>query len=59
MDASLFPFPIAPKCKVANNKELAALLGITTAKLTYYAYHLADDEKYKEFTIRNAMEAIG
>jgi len=52
MDASLFPFPFAPKCKVANNKELAALLGITTAKITYYAYHLADNEKYKEFTIK-------
>jgi RNA-directed DNA polymerase len=49
---SFFPFDPSPKYKIANNKELAALLGISTAKLTYYAYHLADFEKYKAFTIK-------
>ena len=51
MDA-FFPFDISPKYKIANNKELAHLLGITTAKLTYYAYHLGDGEKYEAFSIK-------
>jgi RNA-directed DNA polymerase len=51
MDA-FFPFDPSPKYKISNNKELAALLGISTAKLTYYAYYLADDAKYKAFKIK-------
>ncbi len=51
MDA-FFPFDPSPKYKIANNKELAALLGITTARLTYYAYYLSDEDKYKSFVIK-------
>lgn len=49
---SFFPFNPSPKYKIENNKQLAALLGISTAKLTYYAYHLSDSEKYSTFTIK-------
>lgn len=51
MDA-FFPFDPSPKYKIADNKELARLLGISTSKLTYYAYYLADTEKYKAFKIK-------
>ncbi|MBA1204163.1 RNA-directed DNA polymerase [Pseudomonas capeferrum] len=51
MDA-FFPFETSLKYKIASNKELAALLGVSTAKLTYYAYYLADSEKYRAFTIK-------
>ncbi|UJY50741.1 hypothetical protein K3392_02895 [Escherichia coli] len=52
---TFFPFNTSPKYKIENNKELAALLGITTAKLTYYAYYLNDDDKYHSFKIRKRI----
>ncbi|HHT0367809.1 reverse transcriptase domain-containing protein [Hafnia alvei] len=52
---TFFPFNTSPKYKIENNKELAALLGITTAKLTYYAYYLSDDDKYHSFKIRKRI----
>ena len=50
MDASL-PFGQFPKISISSNKELAALLGISVNKLTYYAYYLAEESKYKTFNI--------
>ncbi|EGB89086.1 hypothetical protein HMPREF9542_01451, partial [Escherichia coli MS 117-3] len=52
---TFFPFNTSPKYKIENNKELAALIGITTAKLTYYAYYLSDDDKYHSFKIRKRI----
>lgn len=42
---------LAPAVKIKNNKELAAELGISLGRLTYYAYFLPDHKKYKTFTI--------
>lgn len=50
MDA-FHPFDPAPQYEIASNKELADLLGISVAKLTYYAYYLDDEAKYKSFNI--------
>lgn len=40
-----------PSYKISNNKDLALLFGVPTATLTYYAYHLSDERKYKSFKI--------
>ncbi|MFY1664526.1 reverse transcriptase domain-containing protein [Pseudomonas sp. Pseu.R1] len=55
MDASQ-PFGKTPEISISSNKELAALLGVSVAKLTYYAYRLDDDSKYRSFHIAKRSE---
>lgn len=52
MKDAFFPFEPSPNYMIENNKALAELLGLTTAKLTYYAYFLRDEHKYNSFTIK-------
>ncbi|AZZ46133.1 reverse transcriptase [Pseudomonadaceae bacterium SI-3] len=49
---SFYPFIPNPPYKISNNTELANLLKIPVARLTYYAYYLPDEQKYTSFNIR-------
>lgn len=49
---SFHPFNPNPSYDISSNLELASLLKIPVSKLTYYAYHLADSEKYTAFEIK-------
>lgn len=42
----------APNFTLNTNKDLADTLGVSVGRLTYYAFQLPDDKKYRTFHIR-------